>query len=448
VDNRQGVQAGNCLILDNAYPQDNITGQPVYLFRYTDSEPATGCVVVRNFNVALNPSLANGYFNGNLSVNGVAQSTVAPLPSYLNAPSASYSEGGRTKTEVENEGASFGPQIVPYGSLPMFAYSVSAWNALCVTATTCTGSSVVGPDGPSGQMVAWEMDTSSFQSNIQIGYYSGTTYSGDHFIIWSWVRPGLNNANTWGVIAGTIGAENGFYLDSGGTSGTFAPTQNTAGNTSYCAPGAFGTQLQVNGWGMETAICTVVGGSAPYFHFNLATSNRGTGTAGSQFAEPGWAFIPGPNNPACTAAGTCNLSADQIEFARQSQYHGFVPPGVSAGVAATGEAVQSSVGFIATSPTALTDSSSVTWSTAGVNVSATLTLTTGTTLNLSRLAAGQFLTLVTTGSGYSLTGGTGCTWLVGGSSGFSASTTLMSSSNAADAVAIFYDGTSCWANVR
>jgi hypothetical protein len=60
---------------------------------------------------------------------------------------------------------------------------------------------------------------------------------------------------------------------------------------------------------------------------------------GNQFAQPFWVFIPGPNNPACTAAGTCNLSADQIEGARRDQYHGFVPPGMSAGTAATGEIV-------------------------------------------------------------------------------------------------------------
>ena len=338
IDNRQGISAGNTMVLDNLYPQDNITHVPVYLFRYTDNEAPTGSVDVRNFDVALNSYLTNNYFNGSLSVNGIAQGTIAAIPLYLNAPSGAYNEGGRIKAEIENEGASFGPQIVPYGSLPMTSYSVSAWSALCVTAGTCTVSAVAGPDGPNGQMVAAEMDTSQLIARIQIGWDAAPFYSGDHFIIWSWVRPGLNQGNTRGVIGGEIGAENAFNLNAIG-GGAFAPSAQNGGNTATCAPGAFGTQLANNGWGLQAAICTLITGDSTGIEFFLNASNGGSGTSGNQFAEPGWAFIPGPNNPACTAAGTCNLSADQIEEARRDQYHGFVPPGMSAGTAATGETV-------------------------------------------------------------------------------------------------------------
>ena len=77
----------------------------------------------------------------------------------------------------------------------------------------------------------------------------------------------------------------------------------------------------------------------PTVSFHLAASNGGSGTKGNQYFEFGWTFIPGANNPACTAAGTCNLSADQIEEARRDQYRGAVPSNTSAGTAATGETV-------------------------------------------------------------------------------------------------------------
>ena len=105
----------------------------------------------------------------------------------------------------------------------------------------------------------------------------------------------------------------------------------------------------------------------------------------------------------------------------------------------------------------LTDASPIAWATTGAISNATVTVahTTATrAINLTGLAAGDYGTLIVkqdaTGGAY-LTGGTGCTWYVGGSSGYTASTTFFASAPAAnqiDIITFVYDGTNCYANVR
>jgi hypothetical protein len=340
VDNRNGIQAPNCLSLIRMYTQDNVSLLSQPLVAYTDGNlPPAGCVQTDSADLFGNP-LTNPYFNGNLT-DTLTQQAIRYSPPNQTASSGVYNEGNLLAGEIENEGASFPPSILPYGSLPI-TDSVSSWNSLCVSAGNCTITAVPGPDGPNGSMAAAEMDVTSVSVSIPIGTWTGATYPGDHFIIGSWVRPGMNESVTQGLIGGNIGAGNSFYIQTGSPD-KWAPTFGTGSWTNTCSPGAFATGLYSNGWSPEVAICTITTGySTPHsITFYLAASNGGNGTteAGNQGAEPFWVFIPGPNNPACTAAGTCNLSADQIEEARRDQYHGFVPPGMSAGAAATGETV-------------------------------------------------------------------------------------------------------------
>ena len=342
IDNRWPIQAGTCLSLKDQYLQDNVTQLAQYLVGYTDGgiQPS-GCVQIDNNQPIDTGSLVNQYFNGVLPVQDANGATRA-IPLNNTAASGVYNEGNLLAGEIENEGAGFGPQIASYGSLPMASYSVSSWSSLCATAGNCTVHAVVGPDGPNGQAVSAEMDTASVAADIQIGTWTGATYPGDHFIVWAWGRPGsgINQNYVTGFIGTVIGANNAFYI--GGPGITFAPTMGNGGWNNVCSPSAFGTGLANNGWSSQVAICTITtGDSTPSaITFHLTASNGATSYVwGNQIAEPGWAFIPGPNNPACTAAGTCTLTADQIEEARRDQYHGFVPPGMSAGTAATGETV-------------------------------------------------------------------------------------------------------------
>ncbi len=344
IDNRLGIQAPNCLSLLNPNTQDNISlfGQPI--IGYTDGNLApSGCAQTSFATLYGNP-LTNAYFNGNITDTETAQATRS-FPPNNTASSGVYNEGNLLTGEIENEGASFPPSLIPYASLPMTTYTISGLQALCATAGNCTISQVVGPDGPNGNMLAFEMRTSSSGATIAITTDTRATYAGDHYIIGSWVRPGLNQTVTQGEIPpDNIGANNSFYIYEG-TSVDYAPTSGTGGNNNYCTPGAFGTQLSGNGWAPEVAICTITTGYSTSYPttFYLTTSAGTSGvTTGNQYAEPFMVFIPGPNNPACTAAGTCNLTNDQIEEARRDQYHGFVPPGMSAGAAATGETVSAS----------------------------------------------------------------------------------------------------------
>jgi hypothetical protein len=111
----------------------------------------------------------------------------------------------------------------------------------------------------------------------------------------------------------------------------------------------------------------------------------------------------------------------------------------------------------ATAFTTLTDGSTVTLATGGSGLTnATLTLSHSTstrTLNVTGLVSGANFTVVleqdSTG-GAALTFGTGCTWYLGTNSGFTASTTpaLTAAANGINMLAVLYDGTNCYANVR
>ncbi len=344
IDNRWPIQAGSCLSLKDQYLQDNVTQLAQYLVGFTDGGIAPGgCMQVDNNQPIDTGSLVNPYFNGTLSVLD-ANNAVRGIPLNNTAASGVYNEGNLLASEIENEGAGFGPQIATYGSLPMTSYSVSSWSGLCAAAGTCTISQVVGPDGPNGNMLAAEIDTSHTAADIIIGADTRATYAGDRYLIWSWGRPGINETNIYGFVGTAIGINNAFYI-SGGSGINFASTAGNGGNIHACSPSAFGSGLLYNGYSPQVAICTITTGSSSpsAINFHLTATDGATSqTWGNQIAEPGWAFIPGPNNPACTAAGTCNLSADQIEEARRDQYHGFVPPGMSAGAAATGETVSAS----------------------------------------------------------------------------------------------------------
>jgi hypothetical protein len=105
----------------------------------------------------------------------------------------------------------------------------------------------------------------------------------------------------------------------------------------------------------------------------------------------------------------------------------------------------------------LTDSASVPWAIGSAIVAnSTLTLvhTTSTrALNLTGLVNGGSYVVVfkqdSTG-GAAATLGTGCTWLQGGSTGFTTLTTLAltTSGSATNILAFTYDGTNCYANFR
>ena len=317
---------------------------------YTDSGPASGCVEIDNNNTVDTGALTNPYFNGNLSVNGIAVGTYLASPANQSASTGVYNEGNQLKGEIENEGANFGPQILPFGSLPVTNYSQADLATAC--STYCTAATVVGPDGPGGAMPAVGITNGTGGLNVVVATDNRATYAGDHYLYWSWVAPFPGQPFTLG--GGNVGDENTFNLFTAGTD-TFAPTNcgTVSCSSSYAYPQAFGTILAYNGWHPEVAIATIVAGDSTPHNVSFYLT---TGGLGGQFGEPGWTFIPGPNNPACTAAGTCTLTATDIESARQDHYHGCVPPNQSAGAVVTCEAISSGTEVKVNGGSALTTS--------------------------------------------------------------------------------------------
>jgi hypothetical protein len=340
VDNRNaphGVALSG--VIEHSFIQDSILDTPEYWVTYTDSEPASGFLELSDVNPGIVATIGNPYFNGTVMQRDNGGFNFS-YPYNAASPSGTYLTQNVIAGEVEGIGSGFGPSILPFGSLPI-TLSPTSWNTIgCVTFASCTVTTVPGPDGPKGSMQAAEIDpTGPVVGAFSIGTWTGATYAGDHFIYGSWVKPSANRTFTAGYQSQNNEA---FYL---GTSGTDLFGSPMAGSGSQAYPDAFGTAIGNNGWVDQVAIATVaVGQSASHsVGFNIQPGNFGSGPYGpgngNELAQPFWAFIPGPNNPACAGTGTCNLTIDQITKAQRDQYHGCVPPGIGAGQAATCEGV-------------------------------------------------------------------------------------------------------------
>ena len=323
IDNRFGIEAQSCLTLKDQFLQDNISDPATESFgvygQRSGRRAAWRLTIMMRVDTA---ALVNAYFNGSLSVNGIADFQNLPTPVNASGPLGVFNEGGMLKGEIEGEGSGFGPSMLPFGSLPIMT-SPAAWASQCTTAGSCTVTNVVGPDGPSGQMQAAELDATANGANgPTIGTWTGATYPGDHFIFGAWVRPGENET----ITQCSFGQNCSFEL---GTSGSdlFSPTPGNNGSLNVSTPAAFGTALNNNSWYPQVAIATITTGESTSHTISFYLSpgphvNGSNPTTGNQFAQPFWTFIPGPNNPAYAG-----VTIDQIEEARQDQYHGFVPVG-------------------------------------------------------------------------------------------------------------------------
>ena len=352
VDNRGGITSwGSCLTIKNTFLQDEIFGAgtgagaapPIPFVSYLTNGVAGGCVKLDSVAPSFG-SLVNSYFNGNLVAENIVEPFAMPYPAGASTRNGTHIEpGGVIKSEIEGSGANFGPSVLPYGSLPIND-SISYWTSQCSAQSDCTVTKVPGPDGPSGEMTAAELDSvATIGGGVGIGTWTGATYAGDYFIYGAWVRPGANRAYTYGY---NSNQQNAFNLYSG--SDSFAnPVQPTSPGTAF--PSAFGTNIQNNGWFPQVAVAKIAAGNATSHNITFyigagSTAGNPTGSGnGNQIAEPFWAFIPGPNNPACTAAGTCSITIDEVMEARQDQYHGCVPPGSAAGQAVTCESTSVSL---------------------------------------------------------------------------------------------------------
>ncbi len=349
IDNRnQGVNYTTCLNLEDIGLQDNLTDLPLYYIGYTDSitSPYTsagnagGCVEMKNMGTANSGSIANKYFSGRL-ISDNNETQVLPTPQNQVTTAGVFVTGNAIKGEIEGEGAGLGPAVLPFGSLPL-TFTQATLATSC--STNCTATSIVGPDGPSGNMGAVRLTTSAAGTGhtITIATDNRATYAGDAYIFRSWVRPypGFSTTSS----SGTSGYPNPFLLVSG--SDTFAQDCAVAPNGAYvgiACPGNFATAIQNNGWYPQVAIASVTAGNSNAHNISFQLGfGGGSSNLGNDYAQPCWAFIPGPNNPAYTG-----VTVDQIVEARQDQYHGNCPPNMPAGAAATSEPINTGAATLA-----------------------------------------------------------------------------------------------------
>ena len=335
VDNRFGIDSTTCLNLHNDAAQDNLTGMMTYYLSYTDNEaPSNGCYKLSNLATALTPYLTNPYFNDALSVDSISYGTAYAPASNTTTTTGVYNDGVELQAPVRGSGAGFGPQVLPFGSLPI-DNNASDWASLCKASdASCTAvtTNVSCPDGTqaTSKMGCAELDGPGGAFNI--GTWTGSTYAGDQFIYGCYVRPGANFSFPQG-----LQAQDAFMLYTHGADG-FAGNPYT---TIYTYPSfGFGTKMAHDTWYPEIAIALITtgDGAAHTINFMIGPGNGNSGSAGAgygnQFSNCRWAFVPGPNNPAYAGA-----TADEVAYARDNQYRGAVPSNMNAGVAATGETI-------------------------------------------------------------------------------------------------------------
>ena len=334
IDNRFGFSAPGCISLNDNSLQDNLTQQSVYDLAYTNQEsPSSGCYKFSGLSNGLTTAYTNPYFND------AAIYDRLPSPVSYTQPWSNTASDGTWNDGVEFQGpwrgaeADFGPQILPFGSLPI-ANSPSAWTTLCAGAgCTVNTTNVQCPDGSqaASKMQCAEIDGPG--NAIAIGTWTGSTYAGDQFIGGCYARPGAN-------YTGLMGNQNQDAIMLY-TNGTDAFTPNAFGGTAYTTPSyGFGPKLIHETWAPLIFIATIATGesAAHTINFEISGGNGNSSSYGAgygnQFSNCRWAFVPGPNNP-----GYTGVTPDEVAFARDNQYRGAIPSNAAAGIAATEETI-------------------------------------------------------------------------------------------------------------
>ena len=189
-------------------------------------------------------------------------------------------------------------------------------------------------DPTGGQNGASIASTSTTRQQITVGTWTGATYPGDQFIFADWLRPGGGETHPedW---RGNLP----FQLVTSG-SDTF---QNNAcsggiGSNTACADN-YGLIMNNDDWAPFVAVATIGTGesSSHTISYILEAGSNSPGTIlniGQESFCPQWAFVPGPNNPSYTGVSTYD-----VQLARMYDYHGCAPGGISAGLAATNQAI-------------------------------------------------------------------------------------------------------------
>ena len=216
-----------------------------------------------------------------------------------NAPQGATTDGTAIDAEIRNEGASLGPSVIPYTTLPV-DQTVAAWTTDC--RASCTVTAVRAPDGTTN---AGEIQGTGYAS---VEWYNVTAAIGDRILYGAWVRPGTGEKR----LQAAPGANAALYLR---TSGAISLNRNDAG--------AYGMWLGNDKWHPQVALATVTTGGVGGVQLDLYGGGSGQG---NQFWNPCMIYIP----------ASANISNDEIERWRQDLLHGTCPSNYTGG---TGHAV-------------------------------------------------------------------------------------------------------------
>ena len=307
VDSRY-TAVNNEFTLTNDSIQDNFNLNSQYLLGYTDPVVPWGSV---NF-ISPNPiegQLVNQYYSGSILVNG---GQVPTLPRNF-ARIGELHDGNTVEQEFRGEGATFGPQIIPYATINVTTNPTS-W--LCSGCTVTTGL-----EAPDGSMTAGELVSTAGGGYTNVASYSPGTFIpqvGDWVIAGVWTMPGTNTtANP------AQDCYQCFVVDASSASGSVL-FDNTGKN--YVYPQIMSTYYG-DFWHPVVLAnkVTYSPGTRTTIYMNLEAYN--TVGVGNRFWQPFLIYVPVSAKPS-----TMTTAQWDAEIARWRQWllHGVVPPNMPA----------------------------------------------------------------------------------------------------------------------
>lgn len=371
-----------------------------------------------NGNSPPNPTTVNKYFCGQIEVAGSQAFNNLIWPA---CPEATVTFHDGKSFAGENATPPVGPTYIPF-TTSAATITAASWTCANITGSGCT--LTAGQLDPWGGTNAAQFFAGTGFASSGVASYAGATATGDVFLYGVWAR--TTDPNSYPYMSLTTFGADTFDVNN---SLIYAPAIN---NFYYHSI-------------IGMAIVTAGSASGHTVAFSL---NPGTGVAATAyFSDPFLIRIP----------ASANIPMDEIRRWRSTMLHGYVPasftgPGFAfpPGVAVSGPgfsnpfsaiAITSHAGTLATAGAAFT------------NGTVTLDHTSTTTINVSGLVSGANFNIRLTqdsSGANTVTMGTGCTWLLGGGSGFVASTTptLTAAASGINVLSAIYDGTNCMYNIR
>ena len=309
------------ITLNSVTLQDNFNLYSNCLIGYTDPLAAGGVNINTLHAAELNDCITNPYYGGTVNINGLDYNTgSAALPRYL-AHVGVLNDGITLEAESRNEGASMGPQLIPYATQNVTTNPAS-WS--------CSGCTVnTGIEAPDGTATAGELVTTTTGNDgtVNVLNYSTTPHVGDWIISGVWCMPGVNNVTPCTFSASSM------YTVAGPTGANFDNSPR-----SYFYPNSYTSPYFGDWWhpivsANKITSNTVISPS----NFIMQLKSPDTAGFGIRIWQPFFMYIPISAKP--SSMTTAQWDAEIARW-RQWLLHGYVPPNMPANVLAINPALK------------------------------------------------------------------------------------------------------------